>query len=125
MDGLVSMRLRVTRTRNYLSEGTDHIEVESLAPKRAPLPITETGYHSHSIDAVELREAGGAKSFVEAWLARESRSKDWQKQDLARGQGDHFQWAETEAQLGRRRRQRPGRPKSAALSAKPEDKTAD
>ena len=39
-----SVRIRITHSRDYLGQGQDHIEVESLMPKKAPLPITETGY---------------------------------------------------------------------------------
>lgn len=35
---------------DYLWNGTSHIEVHIVRPKRAPIPITETGYHSHFID---------------------------------------------------------------------------
>lgn len=28
---------------------TDHLEIRSIRPERAPLPITETGYRSHLI----------------------------------------------------------------------------
>lgn len=110
-----SVRIRITHARNYLAQGTDHIEIESLAPKRAPLPITETGYVSHFIDAHQLMDAGGAKAFAEAWLARESRSKDWQKKDLARRQGDLFQWAEAQAEVARKpAKSRPTQPKAVA-----------
>jgi hypothetical protein len=117
-----TVRLRITHSRDYLSQGSDHVEVESLRPKRAPLPITETGYRSHFMPALELMNAGGPVSFVEGWLAREAMGKHWQKQQAARQQGDLFQWAETQAEVGRKRA-RPKAPSAAKAkrrSPKPE-----
>lgn len=34
--------------------GFDHIEVSTIEPERAPLPITETGYRSHFLHASTL-----------------------------------------------------------------------
>ncbi len=97
-----TVRIRITHSRDYLVEGTDHIEIESVEPKRAPFPLTETGYLSHFIDWRQLKDAGGPEQFVENWLARECRSKDWQKKDAARAQGDLFQWAEAKAETTKR-----------------------
>ena len=55
-----TVRLRITHARDYLGLGRDHIEVESLHPRKAPLPITETGYRSHFMEGRELARAGGA-----------------------------------------------------------------
>lgn len=119
-----SVRIRVTHARNYLVDGTDHVEIESIAPKRAALPITETGYVSHFIDAHQLMDAGGAKAFAEGWLARECRSKDWRKKDHARRQGDLFQWAEAQAEVGRKAaKPRTLQPKAAAHRRRSRDST--
>lgn len=99
-----AVRLRVDHTRNYLVAGTDHIEIHVIAPKKAVIPLTDTGYRSHFIDGGQLKEAGGVRRFVEQWLATESHSKEWQKKELARQQGDLFQWAEANAETGKRRR---------------------
>ena len=90
-----SIRLSVTHSRDYLSQGSDHVEVESLKPKRAPLPITETGYRSHFLPGIELINAGGPITFVTAWLDREAAGPQWRKAQSARAQGDLFQWAAT------------------------------
>ena len=49
---------------DYLWKGTSHIEVHVVRPKRAAIPITETGYRSHFIDTLELINAGGVVTFV-------------------------------------------------------------
>jgi hypothetical protein len=91
-----TVRIRVTHSRDYLGQGQDHIEVESLAPATAALPITETGYRSHFMSPLELINEGGPITFVTAWLDREAKGKDWQKKVARRQQGDLFQWAEAQ-----------------------------
>ncbi|MEP4987389.1 MAG: hypothetical protein ABJV68_06820 [Paracoccaceae bacterium] len=56
-----------------------HLEVRSIAPKNAPLPITETGYlsHHHPIGTVEAAE-GTLVEQVTAWLDDKAKSKAWQ-----------------------------------------------
>ncbi len=98
-----AVRLRIDHTRNYLVAGTDHIEIHVITPKTAAIPLTDTGYRSRFIDGEQLKEAGGVRRFVELWLAAESRSKEWQKKDLARQQGDLFRWADANAETGKRK----------------------
>lgn len=98
-----AVHLRVEHTRNYLVAGTDHLEIHVTSPKKAIIPLTDTGYRSHFIDGDQLKDAGGVRRFVEQWLAAESRSKEWQKKDLERQQGDLFQWADANAETGKRK----------------------
>lgn len=55
-----------------------HLEVRSISPERAPLPITETGYrsHYHPVGTVEAGE-GTLVEQVTAWLDEEAKSKAW------------------------------------------------
>lgn len=106
------LRLRITHSRDYLRSGSDHVEIESIRPKRAPLPITETGYRSHFLPALELMNAGGPVTFVTAWLTQEARGKAWSKRETERAQGDLFQWAETQSEVGQQRvKRKPAAPK--------------
>jgi hypothetical protein len=73
------MRISVRHVPNW-GAGFDHIEVRSIEPEQAPLPITETGYKSHFIHGEELAEHGGPVSFVTAWLEHEAKSEGWQMQ---------------------------------------------
>ena len=111
-----SVRIRITHSRDYLGQGQDHIEVESLMPKKAPLPITETGYRSQFVSPLELVNDGGPVVFVTAWLDREAKGKDWQKRQAVRQQGDLFQWAEAQTEVGARRKAKPTKP---AVKARP------
>lgn len=64
-----------------------HLEIESVAPARAPLPITETGYrsHFHQPNTVESR-GGDVVAQVIAWLDDEAVSPEWKAYDESRKQ---------------------------------------
>ncbi len=110
-----SVKIRITHSRDYLGQGQDHVEVESLVPKKTPLPITETGYRSHFLPPLDLVNNGGPVTFVTAWLDREAKGRDWQKRQTVRSQGDLFQWAEAQGEIGKRARS----PKPKAPPARP------
>ena len=97
-----TIQIRITHTRGYLAAGQDHIEVRVQKPRGARLPITETGYRSHFISATELINAGGPVTFVTAWIEREAKSRDWQKHESARAQGNLFDWADQAKQVAKR-----------------------
>lgn len=63
-----------------------HIEVESLSPERAPLPITETGYRSHFTSPAFIAQQGGPVAFVSEWLDAESTRSEWRAAEAARRQ---------------------------------------
>ena len=96
--------IRITHARDYLALGTDHIEVESIKPSKAPLPITETGYRSHFIAPLELINAGGPVTFVTAWIEQEAKGKAWTKAATAKAQGDLFSWADAQGEVGKRKK---------------------
>lgn len=108
------VRIRITHAREYLSSGSDHLEIESIRPKRAPLPITETGYRSHFIPALDLINAGGPVTFVTAWIEQEAKSKAWTKAAVVKAQGDLFSWADTKSEVVTRKR--PAKPKRPELA---------
>lgn len=57
-----------------------HLEIESVDPPRAPLPMTETGYrsHFHPIGTIENDFGGDVVACVIDWLNEEAKSKKWQ-----------------------------------------------
>ena len=71
--------LVVREQHDYLWPGQSHVEIHVVRPKRAIIPITETGYRSHFIASEDLSLAGGAVAFVTAWLDRNALSKSWQR----------------------------------------------
>lgn len=116
-----TVKIRITHSRDYLSKGSDHIEIESVRPKRAALPMTETGYRSHFMPALELINAGGPVTFVRAWLDRDAASKGLQKQAATRAQGDLFQWADTRSEVGKRKgKPAPSESRARRTKTKPE-----
>jgi len=70
---------------------TSHLEIRSLVPERAPLPITETGYRSHFF-APERVDLGTQLivEMVQDWLDAEAKSKDWVRYVEESRQGDLF-----------------------------------
>jgi hypothetical protein len=76
----IEIEIRWARNYIYYDDETtmSHIEVESLSPRRAPLPITETGYKSHFINEFAVDRMGGPEGYVDAWLWEASHSANWQ-----------------------------------------------
>ena len=70
---------------------TSHLEVRSVLPENAALPITETGYRSHfmPVGTVESQYASVAE-FVAAWLEERAKSSGWKVQAFKSAQGDLF-----------------------------------
>ncbi|MEK7994696.1 MAG: hypothetical protein AAB403_12905 [Planctomycetota bacterium] len=65
-----------------LGHDTAHLEIESIAPEGAVLPITSTGYRSHFTSPEAVAAYGGPVAFVEAWLETESQAPDWRREEL-------------------------------------------
>lgn len=57
-----------------------HLELKSINPPKARLPMTETGYrsHFHAKGLIENHYDGDVVAFVTQWLNAESKSKKWQ-----------------------------------------------
>ena len=80
--------VRVSYAANWLNMAargydTAHIEVESLDPERAQLPITETGYRSHFTSAETVAAYGGPLAFVQTWLDEEAAKPSWKAREAA------------------------------------------
>lgn len=60
-----------------------HLEVQSIKPARAPLPITETGYRSHFIEAENVERFGGPLEYIDAWFNEISQSHVWRNAEAA------------------------------------------
>lgn len=60
-----------------------HLEVRSIKPERAPLPITETGYRSHFHQPGTIEGMGGdVVAQVIAWLEEEGKSPEWTRIEM-------------------------------------------
>ena len=68
---------------SILGEDLAHLQVCSLCPTDAPLPITETGYRSHFIAASAIAAAGGPVAYVDVWLTVESDAPAWRESEQA------------------------------------------
>ena len=54
-----------------------HLEIETIDPERAPLPITETGYRSHFTRQDEIEASGGPVQFVQNALNEAAKEQSW------------------------------------------------
>jgi len=65
----------------YCKDVIAHLEIETLEPERARLPITHTGYrsHFHPIGMIERDYSGDVIAAVTAWLNKEAQSKVWRE----------------------------------------------
>lgn len=68
-----------------------HLEVRSVKPADAPLPISETGYRSwfHQIGMIE-EHGGDVCAFVTDWLDHDARRCEWKAIDESSRQGSLF-----------------------------------
>jgi len=65
------------------SIGIAQLQVQSVAPERAPLPFTETGYRSRFTSPDNVLAMGGPVSYVRSWLDDAAASPQWQAQRMA------------------------------------------
>jgi hypothetical protein len=69
---------RATTERRHLGphHGPGHgfIEVRSIYPTGAPLPIAKNGYYAHSLPASIIAAAGGPVAYIDVMLAAEGGS---------------------------------------------------
>ena len=55
-----------------------HLEIRSILPERAALPITQTGYRSHFHQPGTIEALGGdVVAQVTAWLDEEGSKSEW------------------------------------------------
>ncbi len=69
---------------------TAHLELQTLHPENARLPLTETGYRSHFIPYAEddppFDDINDAEAMVLAWLDKEAAKPDWREAEAKRAQ---------------------------------------
>lgn len=70
------IEIEISYQPNWLGVSA-HLQISSITPERAALPITETGYRSHFLSAEEVEEAGGYVAFARAWLDHAAASQEW------------------------------------------------
>ena len=68
----------------------EHIELHSIDPPEAELPMTDTGYISHYIDESYIEAEGGVESYVLAWLKHDAAKPSWQAKKLSARQYSLF-----------------------------------
>lgn len=67
-----------------------HLEIKTMEPLNAPIPITETGYKLHFAPKDAILAYGTPVDFVKEWLNVQGRSKLWQAHLERSRQGELF-----------------------------------
>ncbi len=68
-----------------------HLEIRTVAPRGARLPITETGYRSHFHQPGTIEAHGGdVVTQVVAWLDEEAAKPAWRAYEASSRQGELF-----------------------------------
>lgn len=67
-----------------------HLQLESVAPLREPLPMTSTGYLSHFLHDFDVTDAGGPAAYVLSWLGYAAQEPEWRAYEAAQAQPDLF-----------------------------------
>lgn len=68
----------------------DHLEVKAIAPERAPLPITETGYRSIFVPNLDIEAFGGVEQYILTALDHEAARPEWLEKKAALDQFNLF-----------------------------------
>lgn len=69
--------------RDHLGNDVAHLQVRSVSPPRAPLPITETGYRSLFTSPKAVAAFDSPVAFVLAWLEEEALTPAWRSREFA------------------------------------------
>ncbi|ONF47353.1 hypothetical protein [Methylobacterium radiotolerans] len=82
--------LRIQWEPQFLNTGArvqpGHLQIESIDPQRAPLPITATGYLSWFTSPALVQDSGGPVAFVLQWLDAEASGPAWAQAETDRRQ---------------------------------------
>ena len=54
-----------------------HLEVRSIQPEEAPMPISHTGYRSHFFNPTKVEEFDNPVSYILQWLDDAAKSTEW------------------------------------------------
>jgi len=90
------LRCKITETRHYLRHGWTMLQLEVVASRDKPCPLTSTGYLAHGLDEDELARTGGAVTFFRAWMERAAQSNAYKMAEFRWRQGNLFDHAGVE-----------------------------
>ncbi|MCH6256806.1 hypothetical protein MLD52_09630 [Puniceicoccaceae bacterium K14] len=63
-----------------------HLDIKSIDPPRAPLPITETGYLSHFFHYTKGDTRETILKATKDWLDKEAQNEIWKKHEIESNQ---------------------------------------
>lgn len=65
-------------SKNF-GEPIAHLQIQSVSPERAALPVTETGYRSAFIVGAVITLEGGPVAYVRDWLDKAANDPAWKR----------------------------------------------
>ena len=86
----VKTRIPFKGYRDIYGHDLYHVDVRTIKPEEAELPITHTGYRSIWLQEPELKEYGDGIGYVRAFLEHEAKPKQWKKKEEAMRQYQLF-----------------------------------
>ncbi len=60
----------------------EHLEIRSIDPPKAPLPITGTGYTSSFMEEERLNQYASPIDYVRQWLEHEAAKPEWKSKQV-------------------------------------------
>jgi len=86
------IEIEIRYNPDHFHEVVAHLEIRSIQPLKARLPITDTGFKSHypPFGAIERDYDGDVVKAVAHWLNEEVNSKAWQRYEREQRQGELF-----------------------------------
>ena len=84
------LRCKVQETSHYGRHGWTLLQLDVIASRDTPCPLTNTGYLAYGVDANDLENAGGAVPFLIEWMDRKAATKAYQQTEFRWRQGDLF-----------------------------------
>lgn len=84
------IRIEVCYVPDWLNDYLSHLSITAVAPARAELPITETGYRSHFLEPGLVEARGGPAAYVLVWLDEAAKDPLWKEREAAARQFSLF-----------------------------------
>lgn len=85
------LRCKLQETQHYGQHDWTLLQLEIIAARTTPCPLTTTGYLAHGLTTDDLRQSGGAVPYMTTWLNRAAATKAYQQREFHWRQGDLFE----------------------------------
>ena len=84
------LRLKITTIDRWGGGDWTLLQIEVLASRDTPVPVTSTGYVARGITSDEIEAAGGPAAYVTRWLDEAASRRTYRDSEFRWRQGDLF-----------------------------------